>query len=119
MIDHIGIRVPNIEAAIDFYTALLSATSTAYDKGWHGIQLNDNEPARIFLQHNPEKVTCNGYFSFRMDYPEQVDECYERALALNAEIMSEPKMRDEYGIAYYGFVLKDVNGNVFGIMSKD
>ena len=119
MIDHIGIRVRNIEASIAFYTTLLDAQAIALAKNWHGVQLKDHATAQLFLQQNPDHLTQNGYFSLALENNHTVDKTYQQALALGATVISTPKMRQEYGIEYYGFILKDIDDNVFGIISKN
>lgn len=119
MIDHIGIRVRDIEKSIAFYTILLDAQAIAFAKNWHGVQLKEHSTAQLFLQQNPENLSQNGYFSLALADQNAVDKAYQQALQLGAVVISTPKMRQEYGIEYYGFILKDIDDNVFGIITKN
>lgn len=108
MLDHITIRVADVDASHEFYDALLA------ELGQEPAPDDDDyiEWGKFGVaQANRERgVTRGHHIGLRAQSREQVDAFHERGLSLGATSDGEPGPRPQYGENYYGAFLRDPDG---------
>lgn len=128
MLDHLGLNVPDLEAAKAYYDALMPHV------GFEPFFTSDDEfsykPAggkrgtTIFFYRAPikndyvRKHVGLQHLAFRARTRPEVDEAHAQALALGSEILYAPKLFPQYHEHYYacfwfdphGFLLESVCG---------
>ena len=109
MIDHVTIRVPDLEAARAFYGRtfeLLGGPEPAEGGGF--VEWTDFSIAR----ETPERPATRGlHLGFRADSTREVDEWWQAMVALGHPSDGEPGPRPAYGPDYYGAFVVDPAGN--------
>jgi catechol 2,3-dioxygenase-like lactoylglutathione lyase family enzyme len=121
-IDHVDIRVSDIERSRAFYAAALAPL------GWHA-QPRDRDPAggaeigfgrsdgTRFAIHSPasnpgqDTVTTGAHIAFGADGPEAVRDFHAAALANGGRDIGSPGPRTLYSYGYYGAFVLDPDGN--------
>lgn len=114
-IDHIGLGVPDVEAATAYYDELLALVGfvrqweTGYrDKDWYGAQVflypaledSDYSRHRVGLQH----------LSFHVHTRAEVHAVHDWAVARGHEIVHAPKPFPEYHETFYATFFLDMHG---------
>lgn len=120
MLDHLGVNVPDLQAAKTYYDAMTPylglepffATDEEFSyrpaEGKPGTLLffyrapkpNDYERKHVGLQH----------MAFRVRTRTRVDEAHAKALELGSEILFAPKLFPEYHENYYAMFWYDPHG---------
>jgi catechol 2,3-dioxygenase-like lactoylglutathione lyase family enzyme len=122
VIDHVDIRVSDVERSRAFYAAALAPL------GWqaHAPETNPAGGDEIgfgrgdgtrFAIHSPtadpgqDTVTTGAHIAFRADGPEAVQEFHAAALAHGGRDIGQPGPRTVYSAGYYGAFVLDPDGN--------
>jgi catechol 2,3-dioxygenase-like lactoylglutathione lyase family enzyme len=116
MIDHITIRVDDIERTRDFYIHTLVAleyeilADTVYDDGVRVVGFGkDGEGAIWFTNDVP--VSGPLHIAWVANSIRAVDDFYTLAMQAGAVDNGAPGLRAEYGDNYYGAFVIDPDGN--------
>jgi catechol 2,3-dioxygenase-like lactoylglutathione lyase family enzyme len=123
-IDHIGLGVPDVEAAKAYYDDFMPLVGfvreweVGYrDTGWYGAQIflystleaGEYSRHRIGLQH----------ISFHVHTRAEVDRVHEWARARGHEIVHEPKLFPEYHPHFYATFFIDVHGFMLEVVTYE
>jgi catechol 2,3-dioxygenase-like lactoylglutathione lyase family enzyme len=121
-IDHVDIRVSDVEQSRAFYTAALAPL------GWRAHPA-EKDPAggdeigfgrgdgTRFAIHSPtadpgqDTVTTGAHIAFRADGPGAVREFHAAALSNGGRDIGQPGTRNVYSAGYYGAFVLDPDGN--------
>jgi catechol 2,3-dioxygenase-like lactoylglutathione lyase family enzyme len=121
-IDHVDIRVSDVERSRAFYAAALAPL------GWRAHP-SERDPAggqeigfgrgggTAFAIHSPtahagqDTVTTGAHIAFSADGPEAVQAFHAAALANGGRDIGQPGPRAEYSPGYYGAFVLDPDGN--------
>ena len=119
MIDHITLRVRNVEASHDFYAAALAPLGYT-DKVRHGstvgMGVSDGTPRADFYLSPEEQETSGAaaslvtHVAFRAHSERQVRDFYAAALAAGGIDNGKPGLRD-YHPGYFAAFVLDPDGN--------
>ncbi len=106
LIDHIGLRVSNLERSKTFYTAILDALgkSDAFGFDESGFYFDE------FYVAESEFPVTGLHLAFQADSIESVHAFYEAGLSAGGEDNGKPGYR-QYHAAYYAAFLIDPDGN--------
>ncbi len=113
MIDHFGINCSDLDAAKEFYDAVLAPLgfSRQLDFGVAVGYGTDGKPdfwIGTFDGVGPNRET---HIAFTAADPERVRAFHAAAVALGAESLHEPRIWPEYHERYYGAFVRDPDGN--------
>lgn len=117
MIDHSGISVSDIDAAIAFYDAALAplGTSLLYEVP---MEFTGGERVVGYGQERPQfwlnaggKQTPPVHFAFSAANRQQVDAFYKAAIDVGGTDNGAPGIRAHYHPDYYGAFVRDLDGN--------
>jgi catechol 2,3-dioxygenase-like lactoylglutathione lyase family enzyme len=118
-IDHIGVNVPDLDLAREYYDALVPLFGfelCGEGEDWFGYRSpNDNE-TRLIFNAAPEDGSYSRYrpglqhIAFLVDTRAEVSAAYKWALAHGSEIVNEPRLWTEYHPDYYAVFWLDPNG---------
>ena len=122
MIDHVDIRVSDVDASRRFYEAALAPLSyrpraeRRDPAGGReiGFGIGDRSPFAIHspaTQPGQDTVTTGAHFAFAAESREDVQAFYAAAIAHGGTGIGEPGLRPEYDEAYYGAFVLDPDGN--------
>ena len=113
MLDHVGFQCSDLAASAAFYDAALAPLGVSrlmdfkvaigYGSGdhpdfWIG-ELNEGDGFR------------ESHIAFVASSRAEVDAFFKAAVASGAEVLHEPRIRDEYHENYYGAFVRDPDGN--------
>ena len=109
MIDHVGIRVPDLGAARAFYGRTFELLSgPAPEEGGGFIEWTDF----AISEETPDRPVTRGlHIGFRADSTRQVDDWWHAMVDLGHRSDGEPGARPLYGPDYYGGFVLDAAGN--------
>jgi len=123
VIDHIALRVSDLERSRAFYAAALGAQGIAQlytlgtdDPAGPGIAFG-RDGADDFAIHRPigdpgrDTITRGVHLAFRADSAEQVQAFHAAGLERGGRDLGAPGPRPEYSDRYYGGFLLDPDGN--------
>jgi catechol 2,3-dioxygenase-like lactoylglutathione lyase family enzyme len=111
MIDHIGIRVSDVERGIAFYTKALAPLGYTLIKRFEAFAGFGIAPKPDFWidGRTPPKEPC--HVAFRASGRQIVRDFYAAALAAGAKDNGPPGPRPHYHEHYYGAFVLDADGN--------
>ncbi len=115
MLDHLTLRVPNIEKTITFYSATLAPLryTLSFDQTFDGVRVvgfgKDGKVDTWFTTDTPVSAHC--HIAFKADSPDAVDTFYKAALAAGGKDNGAPGLRPEYHERYYGAFIFDPDGH--------
>jgi len=122
MLDHITLRVADIEKTITFYKAALAPLdySLSFDQTFDDARVvgfgTDEKIDTWFTTDTPVSGPC--HIAWKANSLEAVDAFYKAALAAGGRDNGAPGLRPEYHAHYYGAFVLDPDGNnieaVFG-----
>jgi catechol 2,3-dioxygenase-like lactoylglutathione lyase family enzyme len=109
VIDHVGIRLPDLDAARAFYGRTFELLSgPEAEEGGGFIEWNDF----AIGQETPDRPTTRGlHIGFRADSTREVDHWWHAMIDLGYASDGEPGPRPAYGPEYYGAFVLDPAGN--------
>ncbi len=109
MIDHVGIRLPDLEAARDFYARTLEVLDGPEPfEGGGFVEWND---FAIGQEAAERPATRRLHIGFRADSRRQVDDWWHAMIELGHQDDGPPGPRPAYGSDYYGAFIIDPVGN--------
>ena len=106
LIDHIGVRVSNLEKSKAFYVAILDAIGKSDGFGDYGSGFYFDE---LYIEEGDKPIT-NLHLAFQAYSKEQVHAFYEAGLKAGGRDNGPPGYR-KYHAAYYAAYLFDPDGN--------
>lgn len=117
MIDHVTLRVSDLEKSRTFYQAALGAIgykeSGPHDETAYGYVVKDYEDdsGHLWIVGDEDYVTKGVHVAFGVKNTEAVQKFYNAALAAGGRDNGAPGPRPEYGDNYYGAFVLDPDGN--------
>jgi len=117
MIDHIGIKVSDLEKSVTFYEKTLGTLGYKRIEGRTAFTLGKPEDfygyGSVWLSQRNEnkKITQNIHIAFRVPDVKTVKRFYDAAMAAGGRDNGEPNKCPEYGDRYYGGFVLDPDGN--------
>ena len=116
MLHHVSVGVMNVERAARFYDSVLGALGykRVMDVLPYGIGYGQSTPVFwVQLPHNQSPATVgNGvHVGFNAASEEMVGAFHRAALAAGGVDEGAPGPRPDYGPAYYGAFVRDLDGN--------
>lgn len=122
MIDHVTIRVSDVEKSKVFYQKIFKILNYDLSFGEEGIfyafDLGKGFLFEIAQSANDDKITST-HIAFRANSTKQVDEFYEQAILSNAADNGKPGPRPEYTKEYYACFICDLDGHNIEVMHDD
>lgn len=114
MLDHIGIDVSNLEAAVDFYKKALAPLGYQLLMEFpgfagFGIESKEGPLANVWLRES-ETPSQNLHIALRAVDRKTVDAFYETSINAGARDNGKPGIRDLYHPNYYGAFVLDLDG---------
>jgi catechol 2,3-dioxygenase-like lactoylglutathione lyase family enzyme len=114
-LDHIGIRVSDLQVAIGFYTAALAPVGISLlgQSDQHAAFGIGEMPYLSIRQLDLSQFTRPSpvHVAFVAEMRQQVDEFYAAALSAGGSDNGAPGMRPEYHPNYYGAFVLDADGH--------
>jgi catechol 2,3-dioxygenase-like lactoylglutathione lyase family enzyme len=111
MIDHVTIRVRDLETTKAFYLQALKPLG-------YELIMGDNEFIGLGKEGVPDtwfitakEISGPVHVAWKASAKDEVDEFYSAALAAGAKDNGAPGLRPEYGETYYGAFVIDPDGN--------
>jgi catechol 2,3-dioxygenase-like lactoylglutathione lyase family enzyme len=117
-IDHVTIRVSDLEAALELYTKvfeLLEFSRERYD-GAHFHEWHDFSISRADGEH---PRTTNLHVGFKARSRDQIDRWWEALTAAGYRDDGSPGLRPQYDPSYYGAFIRDGDGNSIEAVTHD
>lgn len=117
MIDHSGIDVSDMDAALAFYDAalaplgssLLAEIALEHTGGVRVVGYGQDRPQFWISQGTKQEPPL--HFAFSAETRQQVDVFYEAALGAGGTDNGAPGLRPHYHEHYYGAFVRDPDGN--------
>lgn len=117
MIDHLGIQVADVTAALEFYLRTFAPLGLreamrfpAGDSFVVGLSLADGKPD-FWLGPTSGPETRELHIAFRATDRAAVEAVHAAAVAGNAEILHAPREWPEYHPGYYAVFVRDLDGH--------
>ena len=112
MLDHITLKVSDIEKSKEFYEKVLGEIGIIkkadYDEAvGFGNKDSQTAPELWIANGNPN----NTHVAFRVNSEEEVKNFYNKALELGASDNGSPGIREKYAPNYYAAFFHDFDGN--------
>lgn len=119
MLNHFSITATNLDAAVWFYDAIMTAlghqqTGRLEDQVTYGQRPSDADPyATYFSVKQVERVPLDPrrHWCFVAHSREQVDQFWQAGIAAGGKDEGGPGLRPEYAPTYYAAFLADPDGN--------
>ena len=108
VIDHLRIRVRDLQASTRFYTAAADACDLVLTKHTNRVQIGDAPPTITILQGEPTK---NLHLAFGVDTRAAVNDFFLAGLTAGGRDNGEPGERSHYHHGYYSAYLLDPDSN--------
>ncbi len=111
MIDHVGLRVSDLNASIEFYKKSLAPLgySILMEHEISGVGFGRDDKPSFWLKEGAPSGPI--HIAFGCDKNEIVDEFHEVAITLGGKDNGRPGIRSEYHPTYYGAFVLDPDGN--------
>ena len=116
MIDHLGINCSDLERSATFYDAVLGVLGHRRLMD-HGVAIGYGTSTPDFwIGRQPEEGPASGpnreiHVAFSASSESAVREFFAAAVALDAEVLHEPRHFPEYHDRYFGAFVRDPDGN--------
>jgi catechol 2,3-dioxygenase-like lactoylglutathione lyase family enzyme len=122
-LDHIDLRVRNIETAREFYAQLLPAIGFTRpgDTGpeWYNWYVPGEGKTEFFgVTADPDHRPNGTRISFWADSREEVDRAAEVVRRAGGKVLEGPELCVEYTPDYYAFFFEDPDGNKLEICCR-
>ncbi len=115
IISHISIGTNNFERAVAFYDKVLSTLGCKQIMNYPGAVCYGKKFPEFWVQTpvngEPASVGNGSHIGFIAESEEQVDAFHEAALSEGGVDDGAPGPRPDYGEAYYGCFIRDLDGN--------
>jgi catechol 2,3-dioxygenase-like lactoylglutathione lyase family enzyme len=109
-IDHLWIRVADLEASERFYEAVGPSGGFGFDHGWPEGRLFKGSDRSFSVIHDDQPLTENVHLAFPAADNATVDKFHRTLVAAGYRDNGEPGERD-YHPGYYGAFVLDPEGN--------
>ena len=123
ILSHVSIGTNRFEAAVRFYDKVLATVDAARIMEHPGAVAYGKRFPEFWVQKPIDGGTAecaNGsHFSFLANSREQVQSFYDTAIAAGATDDGPPGLRPEYGVAYFGCFVRDLDGHKIEAMYWD
>ncbi|HEY4505857.1 MAG TPA: VOC family protein [Candidatus Paceibacterota bacterium] len=116
MIDHVSLRVSDLEKSTKLYEVCLSTIGYKKFKGdfdgavGFGFDNLESGSGHVWLVKE-DYITQNVHIAFAVPDKESVKRFYQAGLAVGGRDNGKPGLRPEYGPNYYGAFFLDPDGN--------
>ncbi|HEY2044890.1 MAG TPA: VOC family protein [Jatrophihabitans sp.] len=113
MIDHISLQVDDVEAALEWYTAIFLplGVGALVDFGdVIGFGPDDAKPS-FWINKATDPDGRQTHIAFVAENRQAVDEVHRVAVRLGREILNAPREWPEYHPGYYAVFVRDPDGN--------
>lgn len=116
MIDHIGIRVSNLEKSKLFYEQVLKTlgmriTLGSANEGYYGFGVGDELCFEILESDDNSPAHKRVHVAFKAKSHDEIKAFYKIAIELGASDNGKPGLRPEYTSTYYAAFIKDFDNN--------
>lgn len=117
MLDHISIRVSDLEKSKVFYEAVLAELGMkivlgSREEDFFGFGYEEDEPIfEIASSTRDFAVHSNVHIAFKTESEEVITKFHKAALLAGAEDNGFPGPRPEYSNSYFAAFFKDLDGN--------
>ena len=116
MIDHITLRVKDLEKSRAFYDELLKVIEYKIvlgkdDEPFRGYGVDVDPIFEIVQADSNQPANSHVHIAFKVESEEIVKEFYEKALALGGKDNGPPRPRPHYGETYYAAFILDSDEN--------
>ncbi|MCB1761047.1 MAG: VOC family protein [Gammaproteobacteria bacterium] len=115
IISHISVGTNDFERAVDFYDNLMSTLGCRQIMSHPGAVAYGKKFPEFWVQtpfdNEPATVGNGSHIGFIADSKAAVDAFYDAALARGGVDEGAPGPRPDYGDAYYGCFVRDLDGN--------
>jgi catechol 2,3-dioxygenase-like lactoylglutathione lyase family enzyme len=116
MIDHITLRVKDIEKSRTFYDELLKVIDYKIvlgkvDEPFRGYGIDADPIFEIVQEDSTHPANSHVHVAFKVESKEIVKNFYDKALALGGKDNGPPGPRPHYGDSYYAAFILDIDGN--------
>lgn len=112
MIDHIGLKVKDLDASIRFYSAALAPLG--YELGYRddaSAGFGPQGAALLWLYLSKGMKGPGTHIAFRASHPDAINGFYKAALAAGGQDNGAPGLRPDYSPTYYASFVVDPDGN--------
>lgn len=111
MIAHTSLQVSNYQKSKEFYTTVLGALGYTQNME-HGeaAGFNDGKNTDFWINTTQDGVV-KSHVAFEAKTKEEVDQCYQAALAAGAQDNGAPGYRTQYWPGYYAAFFYDPDGH--------
>jgi catechol 2,3-dioxygenase-like lactoylglutathione lyase family enzyme len=120
VLDHLGINVPDLEAAKTYYDVMMPLLGfepfSASDKEFSYLPAGDKPGTRIFFYSAPDESNYSRrqvglqHLAFRARVRAEVDAAYAKAVELGNNIIFEAQLFPKYHENYYASFWHDPHG---------
>jgi catechol 2,3-dioxygenase-like lactoylglutathione lyase family enzyme len=117
VIDHLGLQVADVAAAVDFYTRVFAPAGLREAMRYEtpngpvvGFAGPDGHP-QLWVSPLAEGTERPVHLALRAPSRAAVDEVFALARDAGAEVLHEPRVWPEYHPGYYGAFFRDPDGN--------
>lgn len=126
MLDHLGINVPDLNAAKDYYDVMMPLLGFepffATDKEFSYQPAGGKPGTRIFFYSAPDESNYSRrhvglqHLAFRARSRSEVDTAFSKAVGLGNDIIFEPQLFPKYHDNYYASFWHDPHGFMLEIV---
>lgn len=110
MIDHVGLRVRDLDASTSFYRRALAPLGYGVLMAFpHGVGLGRDDQPDLWL-YPGDPPTDDVHVALAAPDRATVDAFHAAAVAAGAVSAGAPRVRDEYHPSYYGAFVRDPDG---------
>jgi catechol 2,3-dioxygenase-like lactoylglutathione lyase family enzyme len=115
LLDHVVLQVDDLNAIGDWYDQIVSVAggTRVFDTPTLIGYALPGQPAQLFFSQATDADGRQTHVALRVKDEVTVRLGYERATALGAEILHEPRLWPEYAPDYYAVFIRDPAGNNF------
>jgi catechol 2,3-dioxygenase-like lactoylglutathione lyase family enzyme len=123
MMSHVSIGTNEFDAAVKFYDRVLATIGARRIMEHPGAVAYGKQFPEFWVQTpidgQPARVGNGTHFGFFADSRDAVDAFYREAVAAGARDDGAPGPRQDYGAAYYGCFVRDLDGHKIEAMYWD
>jgi catechol 2,3-dioxygenase-like lactoylglutathione lyase family enzyme len=112
MYDHVGLKVKDLKASVDFYTAaLVPLGHMLCSRDDSSASFGPKDHPELFLHAEDDAGGCTVHLALRAPDRKVVDRFHKQGLSAGGRDNGEPGIRADYSPNYYAAFLIDPDGN--------